>query len=143
MANERMKGKDVVLTLLVDGAEKDTIGYAKSIDADFKITLESENYLGQSAPLSNEDFEGADVSISDIHFVNHDYFDLLEILVRRAKDNVSSEKIDITANFTIGGVTRTVSFNDCKFNSPKVSARERKSYVTGSISAHSDDVSFL
>lgn len=121
MADQRIKGQEIEILLIVGGVVQDTITDIRSFEVAAKLAMTEEGYLGEKTNRYDEVFNGMRGRI-ELHFENKDVFDLLTSIVDRAKRRTPGTKINVkaTLNFPNGDRPRflisDVSFGEIPFN---------------------------
>lgn len=103
MADQRIKGQEVEVIIIVDGEAQDTITDVRSFEIAVKTELKEEGYLGEKTNRYDEIFNGIRGRM-ELHFENQDIFDLFTSVKDRAKRRTPGTQINLkaTLNFPNG-----------------------------------------
>lgn len=121
MADQRIKGQEVEVLLIVDGSIQDTITDVRSFEVAAKLEIQEEGYLGEKTNRYDEIFNGMRGRM-ELHFENQDVFNLMGSIVDRAKRRTPGTQVNIkaTLNFPNGQRPRFLipdaSFGEVPFN---------------------------
>lgn len=130
MADQRIKGQEVEVLLIVDGQVEDTITDVRSFAVTLKFDRLQEGYLGESTDRYDEIFRGVQGAM-EMHFENEDVFTFFQSIVDRAKRRTPGTQINIkaTLNFPNGDRPRVV-MKDMFFADVPMAFSDRASYGT-------------
>lgn len=102
MSDQRISGQDTEITIVVDGAPITTIRAVKSFDLTAKMTIKTEEYVGETGPRKDDFYEGLSGRI-ELDMENADSLTLVQTIQARARNRAISTKI---------GVKTTLQFPD-------------------------------
>lgn len=92
--NPRLSGQDTELTIVVDNIPVVNITAIKDFDVTWKMTIKSEEYVGETGPRKDDFFEGMSGRITfDLEGIEG--LEVLETIKARAQDRASATKIGI------------------------------------------------
>lgn len=143
MADQRIKGQEVEVILIVDGVMQDTITDVRSFEVAAKLELKEEGYLGEKTNRYDEIFNGVRGRM-ELHFENQDVFDLVQSIADRAKRRTPGTQINVkaTLNFPNGDRPR-VLISDAFFGELPINFASRGDYGTVGVEFAASDVSVL
>lgn len=143
MADQRIKGQETEVLLVVDGVVQDTVTDVRSFEVASKMEIKEEGYLGEKTNRYDDVFNGIRGRI-EFHFENSDVFDLIKSVVDRAKRRTPGTQINIktTLNFPNGDRPR-VLVSDCYFGEMPISFGGRADYGTFGLDFAASDYSVL
>ena len=109
MADQRIKGQEVEVILVVDGKAQDTITDVRSFEIGLKTELKEEGYLGEKTNRYDEIFNGVRGRM-ELNFENQDVFSLFTAVLDRAKRRTPGTQINVkaTLNFPNGDRPRVL-----------------------------------
>jgi hypothetical protein len=143
VADQRVKGQEVEVSLIVDGEIADTTTDVRSFEFAYKLETKEEAYLGEKTNRYDEIFNGMRGRI-EFHFENQDVFDIIQSIVDRAKRRTPGTEINIkaTLNFPNGDKPR-VLIKDVFFGEIPISFGSRTDYGTVGIDFQASDGNIL
>lgn len=121
MSDQRIKGQEVEVSLIVDGEIAETTTDVRSFEFAYKLEQKEEAYLGEKTNRYDEIFNGMRGRL-ELHYENQDVFDIVKAIVDRAKRRTPGTQINIkaTLNFPNGDKPRVlisdVFFGEVPFN---------------------------
>lgn len=98
MAEQRIKGQDIEVRLVLNGSLLDTLTAVKDLELVLKLERLQEGYLGEGTDRYDEIFKGVQGSMT-IHWTNKKVFDLFWAIVNRAKRREPGTVINLQATF--------------------------------------------
>lgn len=109
MAEQRVKGMEVQLILVLNGAPQATITDIVNWEMTWQFEIKKQGYLGESTERRDEVFLGI-ATRAEYHFENQDIFKLIQAIQDRAKRRVPGNKINMksTLNFPNGDRPRVL-----------------------------------
>lgn len=112
MADQRIKGQEVEVLLVVGGQARDTITDVRSFELALKFDLLQEGYLGETTDRYDEIFRGARGRM-ELHIENETIFTFFTSVLDRAQRRVPGTQINIkaTLNFPNGDRPRVIIQN--------------------------------
>ncbi len=143
MSDQRIRGQETEILLIVDNVIQDTITDVRSIEFAFKFEMKEEGYLGERTNRYDEIFNGMRGRI-ELHFENDDIFDLITAILDRAKRRTPGTLINIktTLNFPNGDRPRVV-IPDVKFGEVPINFASRSDYGTMGLDFQAEDAQIL
>ena len=113
--SQRIKGQEVEVLIVADGAVQDTITDVRSLEITLKTEIKEEGYLGETTQRFDEIFNGVGGRI-ELHIENSGIFSLFSLVIERARRREPGAKINIktTLNFPNGEKPK-VQLSDCFF----------------------------
>jgi len=134
----RIKGQEVEIRLVVDGAIESTLTDIRSFEVTPKFEKLEEQYLGETTKRYDEIFNGVDFSM-DLHIENEAAFKFMKKIMDRAMRRVPGTKVNIKAKLNFSsGVTPIVILGDCFFEDVPLNFGGRSDYgqitISGSCS---------
>ena len=135
---QRLKGQEVEVVLLVDGAPKTTITAVKSFEVTFALDIKKEGYLGEKASRRDEVYDGVTGKM-ELHLENPDVLDVVNAIIDRAKRRTPGTKINIksTLNWPDGS-RKVLTIIDASFGAVPLNFASRTDYGTISLTFESD-----
>jgi hypothetical protein len=143
VADARIKGQEVEVSLIVDGTVADTTTDIRSFEFAYKLESKEEGYLGEKTNRYDEIFNGMRGRI-EFHYENQDVFDIIKSIVDRAKRRTPGTQINIkaTLNFPNGDKPR-VLISDAFFGEIPLNFGSRGDYGTVGIDFQASDGTIL
>ena len=143
MSDQRIKGQEVEVSLIVDGEVAETTTDVRSFEFAYKLETKEEAYLGEKTNRYDEIFNGMRGRI-EFHYENQDVFDIIKSIVDRAKRRTPGTQINIkaTLNFPNGDKPR-VLISDAFFGEIPLSFGSRADYGTVGIDFQASDGTIL
>jgi hypothetical protein len=143
VADQRIKGQEVSLLLVVNGAVQQTITDFRSFELTLKFDRLQEGYLGETTDRYDEIFKGVRVA-AELHYENSDVFNLVTSVLNRARRRTPGTVINAKGAFNfpngqrVRAVVQNIFFGDMPFNFPT-----RQDYGTLKLDGEAAGVSFL
>lgn len=143
MADQRIRGQETEVLLILDGTVLDTITDIRSIEFAFKLEMKEEGYLGELTNRYDEIFNGMRGRI-EFHFENDDIFTLITAVLERAKRRTPGTLVNIktTLNFPNGDRPRVI-IPDVKFGEIPINFASRSDYGTMGLDFQGEDAQIL
>lgn len=139
----RIKGQEVELMLIVDGAQQDTITDFRSFEVASKLEIKEEGYLGEKTNRYDEIFNGVRGRM-ELNFESPSVFDLIKSVVDRAKRRTPGTQINIKATLNFpSGEKKRVLIQDAFFGEMPLNFGSRSDYGTVGLDFSAQDVSYL
>jgi len=137
MADQRIKGQEVEVLIVVDGTD------VQSFEVAAKLEIKEEGYLGEATNRYDEIFNGVRGRM-ELHIENDDVFDLWASIIDRAKRRTPGTQINVkaTLNFPNGDRPR-VLINDAFFGESALNFASRGDYGTVGLEFQASDVSVI
>lgn len=127
---QRIKGQEVEVLLIVNGAVKSTLTAVKSFNFNFDLETKSEGFLGETSNRVDSVFNGISGDM-EYQFDSRDILDLVAQIVDKARRRVAGVGINIktTLNFPDGSRARVIIPN-AEFGAIPVGFSGRTEYGT-------------
>lgn len=131
--DQRAKGQETEVLLVLDGKVQNTITTIKSFEIAFQLEILKEGYLGETTDRRDEIFRGVRGKL-ELHINNQDIFDLVQSVVDRAQRRTSGVKVNVksTINFPNGQRPRII-IPDVSFGEVPLNFAGRSDYGTVSL----------
>jgi hypothetical protein len=128
--SQRIKGQEVELMVIVDGAPQNSTTNVRSFEVTAKTEIKEEGYLGETTNRFDEIFNGVHGQI-EFHVENSDFLNVTLAIIDRARRRTPGIKINIkaTLNFPNGDRPR-VLMQDCFFGEQPIGFGSRSDYGT-------------
>lgn len=107
MASPRIAGQDTEITVVVDGEPIANITAVKSFDVTWKLTIKTEEYVGETTPRKDDFFEGLSGKI-EIDMEGTDSLTLIQTIQTRAQNRALSTKIGIKSTLQFPSGERVI-----------------------------------
>lgn len=126
---QRLKGQEVEIVMLVDGAPQDNLTCARSLDMTWKLELLQEGYLGETTDRYDMIFHGIGGRI-EFHAENTAMLKLVEQMTEKSRRRIPGTRFNIksTLNFP-GGERGRVVISDVEFGELPMSVGSRGDYA--------------
>jgi hypothetical protein len=143
MADQRIKGQEVELLLVVNGVPQTTTTDVRSMEVAPKLEMLEEGYLGETSDRYDEIYKGIRGNI-ELHFENQDVFTFFQSVVNRARRRTPGTTINIKAalNFPNGQRPRII-IKDAYFGEFPIGFGSRQDYGTVRLDFQATDYSVL
>lgn len=143
MADQRIKGQEAEILLVIDGETQNTITDVRSFEVAVKLELKEEGYIGEKTNRYDEIFNGMRGRM-ELHFENEDIFGLFQSIVDRAKRRTPGTQVNVkvTLNFPNGDRPR-VLLSNVFFGEIPMAFGSRGDYGTVSLEFACEDFSVL
>lgn len=140
---QRIKGQEVEVLLVVDGAPKTSVTAIKSFEVEFQLDILTEGYLGETSSRRDEIFNGVSGSL-EFDLESGDLLDIAQQIIDRARRRTPGTVINVKAalNFPSGEIRRIV-IKDAFFSAIPVSFGGRDEYGSLTLDFEAQDYSFL
>ena len=138
---QRLKGEDTVITFTGPDGSEDGLSDISSFEAELQFDILKEGYLGETTDRRDDIFRGVTGSI-DINISSADYFRFTQRVQDRAENRgAAGGQFDaqVSFNFPSGERVR-LSFENIFFGNLPISASDRASYVSATISWECENV---
>lgn len=141
--SQRIKGQEISLNVVLDGAIQDSITDIRNFEVTPKIDILDEQYLGQTTDQFDEIFKGVHGKF-DIHFESQDVFLFIQAVVNRARRRTPGTVVNIkaTLNFPNGDRPR-VALQNVFFADFPITFGSRSDYGQISMEFSASEVQFL
>lgn len=140
MAQQRIKGQEVEVLLVVNGEVQDTITEVQNFSVTRELSTTEEGYLGEKSNRFDEFYNGYSGSM-DVHFATPQVFDLMQSIQDRAQRREPGTVINIKATLNFpSGERRRVLMQDAYFDSIPMNFGGRGEYGSVSLNFKGADV---
>jgi hypothetical protein len=92
--DQRIAGQDTSVTIVVDRTPIKTITAVRSFDVNWKFSIKTEEYIGETSPRKDDFFEGLSGKI-EIDMENSDALTLVQAIQARAQNRAITTQIGI------------------------------------------------
>ncbi len=140
---KRIRGQEVELLLVVNGAPKSNITTVRSFEVTLQTEIASEGYLGETTERKDSIFKGVAGKI-EMHFDNQEVLKVFQTVVDKARRRTPGTKINIkaTLNFDNGQRPR-VLIPDVEFGPMPLNFGSRTDYGTASLDFEASDMQIM
>jgi hypothetical protein len=129
-AGQRVKGQEVVISVISDGQQVANITAIKSFSLEYQTEIKKEGYLGETTDRRDDLFNGVSGDF-DLHFGDPDVFVLIDKIQARARRRQPGIKFNILCTLNLPNGQRVrISVPDVYFGPIPVSAGSRSDYVS-------------
>lgn len=130
---QRIKGQEVEIVMLVDGAPRDNLAFAQSLDFTFMTERKQEGFLGETTDRFDTVFHGVEGKTQH-QFDNPEPFNIVRLVVNKARSREPGTTFNLrcTMKFPSGQKARIV-FRDVAFGALPFSVGNRSDYVKFSL----------
>jgi hypothetical protein len=143
MPSYRLRGQEVSVQVVRDGALLADINDVKSFEVEFQLEIMSEGYVGEFTDRRDDIFKGVSGKI-ELHIENGAPFDLINEIVLRAQRRVASAQFNVQATVSLAnGQRRRLVINDLFFGAVPVTVASRTDYVTYSLTFEAGEGKFI
>lgn len=143
MAQQRIKGQEVEVRLIVNNRLKDTITDVRSFEVAMQLEILKEGYLGETTDRRDEVFRGVRGRM-ELHFENQDILTLAQQIVDRARRRQPGTQINVKAALAFpSGVRKIVLIENCFFGEIPISAGSRSDFLTVSLEFEAEALRFI
>jgi hypothetical protein len=140
---QRIKGQEVEIVMLVDGAPRESLAFAQSFDFSFKTEIKQEGFLGETTDRYDTVFRGV-AGKTQHQFDTPEPFNIIRLIVNKARRREPGTVFNLrgTLRFPNGQKARIV-FRDCEFGELPVSFGGRTEYGRFSLDFACSDAQLL
>jgi len=143
MADQRVKGQEVEVLLIVKGEPKDTIKDIRSFEMEAQMEILKEGYLGETTDRRDDVYRGVRGRM-ELHFENQDILALFRQIVTRARRREAGTKINIKATLNFpNGDRPIIILQDVYFGAMPMNFGGRAEYGTSSLEFEASDFSVI
>lgn len=143
MPSYRLRGQEVSVQVVKDGALLADINDVKSFEVEFQLEVMSEGYVGEFTDRRDDIFKGITGKI-ELHIENGAPFDLINEIVLRAQRRVAAAQFNVQASVSLAnGQRKRLIINDLFFGSVPLNVASRTDYVTYSLSFEAGEGKFI
>jgi hypothetical protein len=143
VADQRLKGQETELRLIVDNEVQDTITDIRSFEMHIQLAILTEGYLGETTMRRDEVFNGVTGQIT-LHFENEDIFTLFQTIVDRARRRQPGGKINAKTSVRFpNGQNKVIMISNVFFGEIPMNFPGRAEYATVSLSFEAEDYQII
>lgn len=143
MADQRLKGQETSLRLIVDNNLLDTITDVRSFEMSIQLEVLKEGYLGETTMRRDDVFNGV-TGKAELHFENKDIFTLFQTIVDRARRRQPGTKIAAKSSVRFpNGQVKVINIPDIFFGEIPVGFPGRAEYATVSLNFEAEDFQII
>ncbi len=140
---QRIKGQEVEIVALVNGAPQTSLSFARSIEFAFKVDMLQEGYLGETTDRYDAVFRGIRGRV-EFHFNGFGPFLLTQQLIDKARRREAGTRVNMKATLRFPSGSRArVLFRDVEFGELPFSFGSRSDYGTFQIEWGASDGQIL
>lgn len=143
MANQRIKGQEVEILFVLNGAPQEALLDIRSIELELQQEIMSEGYLGETTNRRDAIFNGVRGRI-EAHIETQDFLSFFQAVVDKARRREPGTQINlkVTLNFP-NGQTPRVLLPDIEFGNLPLNFGSRSDYGTVSLDFEGSQMTFL
>lgn len=143
MSQTRLKGQEVEVLVVVNGAPKTNMTSVRSFEVTLNTEILSEGYLGETTEQKDSIFKGISGRM-EMHFDNQEVIKVYQAIVDKARRRTPGTKINIkaTLNFPNGQRPR-VMLSDVEFGPMPLSFSSRSDYGTATLDFEGSDMQVM
>jgi hypothetical protein len=129
----RIKGQEVEIVMLVDGAPRENLKFAQSLDFTFMTERKQEGFIGETTDRFDTVFHGVEGKTQH-QFDTPEPFNVVRLIVNKARNREPNTVFNLrcTLKFPNGQKARIV-FRDVSFGALPFSVGNRTDYVKFSL----------
>ncbi len=144
MPQQRIKGQETVVTVMLDGQLQARIDSISDAEVTFELEILEEGYLGETANRYDSIFNGMTIRAVG-HLTNTQLITLAEAIVARAQRRAGGAvRIDMALSLVFpGGDLVTIAIPDVQFQSIPVSDGGREEYVQWTLEAKASEFELI
>jgi hypothetical protein len=143
MPSYRLRGQEVSVQVVQNGALLADISDVKSFEVEFQLDVMAEGYLGEFTDRRDDVFKGITGKI-EFHIENGAPFDLVNAIVQRAQRRVPGTQFNVQSTVRLAnGQRKRIVINDLYFGSVPFNVASRTDYVTYSLSFEAGEGKFI
>lgn len=140
MANQRIKGQETQVVIVVDGVPQTSLSFVRSLTITPRFDKLEEGYLGEFSQKFDEIFQGVDFSM-ELNFNDPGVIDFMLKVKDRAQRRTPGTVINMNTTLSFPNGTRTtVTLSDCFFANMPIGFGSRSDYGTFSIDGSCADI---
>lgn len=131
MADQRIKGQEVTVSLSDPDGGSDSIGDVSNFESETLLEILEEDYLGETTTRTDEIYNGESGRM-DLHLEQEEWWRLQQKIVDRARRRAAAAGVfNITAAFAFPNGRRVrLTYENVHFGGQPIRVSDRKSYVT-------------
>jgi hypothetical protein len=139
VSDQRLKGQETELRLIVDNEVQDTITDIRSFEMGIQLEILKEGYLGETTMRRDEVFNGVTGKM-ELHFENEDIFTLFQTIVDRARRRQPGTKINAKTSVRFpNGQNKVIMISNIFFGEIPLNFPGRAEYATTSLNFEAED----
>ncbi len=140
MGQQRLKGQEVFVSVIIDNKVDDKIGPFLDLDITLRKEILEGQYLGETTVQFDDVFNGCTFTLK-YHLRAAAILRLIDRDIRRARYQTGAAlRFDMAAVMLIPGVVPvSYVFRDVRFADHKLTFPDRKSYVEGTLEGYASD----
>lgn len=143
MPEQRLKGQEVEIMLIVGGEAKTTITAIKNFEVSGMLEILREGYLGETTDRRDEIYRGVKGRM-EVHFENSEMLLLARSIADRARRRVPGSRINVKATLNFpNGERPIIVVPNAFFGEFPMNAGDRASYVGTSVDFEAEDYRLL
>lgn len=143
MPSYRLRGQEVSVQVVKDGALLADINDVKSFEVEFQLEVMSEGYIGEFTDRRDDIFKGITGKV-EFHIENGAPFDLVNAIVQRAQRRVPGTQFNVQSTVRLAnGQRKRLVINDLFFGAVPFNVSSRTDYVTYSLSFEAGEGKFI
>jgi len=141
---QRLKGQEVTLSIILDGAVQTTIDTIQSSEIEWEIELLEEGYLGETSNRVDSVFNLIRVMVEG-HTNSQSYLELADAIASRARNRTGGAlRIDIVGTFAFpNGQLPSVVIHDVFFENIPFNIGARNEFVSFSLTGKASDYKLI
>lgn len=144
MPQQRIKGQETVVTVMLDGQLQARIDSISDAEVTFELEILEEGYLGETANRFDSIFNGMTIRAVG-HLTNIQLIELANAIVQRAQRRAGGAvRIDMALSLVFpGGDLITIAIPDVQFQSIPVADGGREEYVQWTLEAKASEFELI
>lgn len=143
MPSYRLRGQEVSVQVVKDGALLADITDVRSFSVEFQIEVMSEGYVGEFTDRRDDIFKGITGEI-EFHIENGGPFDLVNSIVQRAQRRTPGTQFNVQSTIRLAnGQRKRLVINDLYFGAVPFDVSSRSDYVTYKLSFEAGEGKFI
>jgi hypothetical protein len=141
MPAQRIKGQEVQILIIRDGALEDTLTDIQNFNLEVQVELKVAGYLGEKNNRKDDIYNGVKFDM-ELHLHTQDWFTFMNALLDRSRRNTPDVVFNITAVLSYpNGDTPTVLIPDVHFGALPHNISSRGDYVKVKLEGEANDFS--
>ena len=143
MSNQRIKGQEVEVALVINNRAVTTVTAVRSFSFTFKQEIKEEGYLGETTNRYDSIFNGIEGEL-EFHQSEPDVFTTIQAIVDKARRRTPGVQINVkaTLNFPVG-TRRRVMIPNVEFGAIPVNFGSRADYGASTLSFGASEAQVL
>lgn len=140
---QRLKGQEVELVLLQDGAPQDTLAFAQSMEMTFKTETLQEGYLGETTDRYDTIYKGISGKVK-YHYDNPAFLRITLDIINKARRRTPGTRFNFKATMNFpGGQRARIVIRDIEFGPLPIGFGSRSDYGTYDLDFSASDAQVL